>query len=453
VKASLKLSALVSLGILGGCSHSAISPEAVDPAAPEVWSRGGDEGSVHVYWVLSFDDPQLVSLVAEAVASNYELEQERARLYQAQQTVRITRADRFPTLNVSLGSLRRGGETTSELYDASIGMRWEVDLWGRLSKEQQAAQLGLAAQRARLESAERDLAARTATSMFEVMESKQLLGVAEQRLSNATESHDIVASGYRQGLNDALDLYLARNQVERQQASYAQQEQIYLESIADLQLALARYPDGAMAIEWQLPVLNDPIAAGLPSELLTRRSDLQEAWLNLLAADSDLAAAHKARFPSLLLVGSTGKTSTAFSNLLDGGTSSWSIAADLAQTLFDAGRLKALQEQALARVQIAEQQYLSLVYRAFAEVENAISRSTSLRQRYESFLDAEKNSRAALELALEQYQRGLVSYTTVLQSQQQAFDAEETVVQLRSQLVQNRIALYLALGGEFSSGS
>jgi NodT family efflux transporter outer membrane factor (OMF) lipoprotein len=421
---------------------------------PEAWARVGDEGSVNVDWVRSFNDPQMVSLIGEAVATNYELQQERIRLFQAEQTVRITRADRFPSLDVSLGGSRRGGDApTTESYDASIGGRWNVDLWGRLSKEQKAAQLSLAAQRARLESAERDLAARTAASMFEVMEAKQLLAVAEQRLSNVTESHDIVASGYRQGLNDALDLYLARNTVERQQANYAQQQQTYLESIANLQLALARYPDGEMDIEGSLPVLNDPISAGLPSELLTRRADLQEAWLNLLAADADLAAAHKARFPSLTLVGNTGITSTEFSDLLDGGTSGWSIAADLVQPLFNAGRLKALEEQALARVQIAEQQYLSLVYRAFAEVENAISRSESLRQRYESFLEAEANSRAALELALEQYQRGLISYTTVLQSQQQAFDAEATVVQLRSQLVQNRIALYLALGGEFSAGS
>jgi multidrug efflux system outer membrane protein len=86
-------------------------------------------------------------------------------------------------------------------------------------------------------------------------------------------------------------------------------------------------------------------------------------------------------------------------------------------------------------------------------VENAISRADSLRERYDSFLDAKTNSSAALTLALEQYQRGLVTYTTVLESQRQAFDAEATVVELRNQLLQNRINLYLALGGEFSTGS
>lgn len=129
----------------------------------------------------------------------------------------------------------------------------------------------------------------------------------------------------------------------------------------------------------------------------------------------------------------------------------WSIAGNATQPLFSAGRLEALEEQAYARVRQAEQRYLDLVFQAFADVENAISRSVSLRERYESFLDAETNSRAALELALEQYQRGLVPYTTVLESQRQAFDAVQTVVELRNLLLQNRIALYLALGGEFAT--
>jgi len=200
-----------------------------------------------------------------------------------------------------------------------------------------------------------------------------------------------------------------------------------------------------------LPVMTDPIPAGLPSELLTRRTDVQEAWLTLLSADADLAAAHKARFPSLSLVGSAGVTSIAFSELLDGDLSVWSIAGGVTQPLFNAGRLEAIEEQAVAQVRQAEQQYLNLVFRAFADVENALSRSVSLRERYESFLDAESNSRTALALALEQYQRGLVPYTTVLESQRQAFDAVTTVVQLRNLLLQNRISLYLALGGDFSA--
>lgn len=443
--------------MLTGCSHSAIAPQTENPEIPSTWARGGDQGLVELNWLKGFEHPQLAGLVEEAITNNYSLAQEQARLYQAEQTVVITRANRFPTLDVSIDGSRRANEdgtgvsTTTQSFNAAIDGRWEADLWGRLSKEQQAAQLAMEAQRASLQSAERNLAAATAGAFFDVMQAKQLLEVAKRRLDIAIESHDIVASGYRQGLNSALDLYLARNQVEREEAAYAQQEQTNAESVADLQLALARYPDGRMEIEGELPVLSDPLPSGLPSELLTRRPDVQEAWLNLLAADADLASSHKARFPSLSLVGSSGITSLEFSDLLDSDNSFWSIAGGVTQPLFNAGRLKAFEEQAAARVELVENQYLQLVYRAFADVENAISRASSLQKRYESFLEAETNSRAALELALEQYQRGLVSYTTVLESQRQAFDAEATVVQLRNQLLQNRISLFLSLGGEFST--
>lgn len=448
-----------SVVLTTACTHSAITPETADLSIPADWQRGGDAGSVELNWLQSFDDPEISLLVAEAIANNYQLEQERARLFQAQQTVVITRADRFPALDVSINGSRRGFQETdgtsvsAQSFGASLGARWEVDLWGKLSREQQAAQLAMEAQRARLLSVERNLAASTTSALFDVMEAQQLLAVAQHRLDNSVQSHDIVSGGYRQGLNDALDLYLARNQVDRQQANLAQQEQVVVETIANLQLSLARYPDGHMQIENELPLLTQAIPVGLPSELLMRRADIQEAWLNLLAADSGLAATHKARFPSLSLVASGGVTSLDFAELLDADSVVWSITGGLTQPLFNAGRLAALEQQALARVQQAEQQYLDLVFRAFADVESTISRTASLQQRYVSFLDAEANSGAALSLALEQYQRGLITYTTVLESQRQAFDAEATVVQLKNQLLQNRINLYLALGGEFSTAN
>lgn len=448
---------LASLVGLTACSHSAITPETSELQVPADWQRGGDPGSVDLNWLATFNNPQLTSLVTDALQNNYLLEQERARLYQAEQAVIITRGDRLPTLDVSLDGSRRGFEgsggesVTSQVFNADLTARWEVDLWGRLSKQQQAAQLALAAQTARLTAVERNLAATTASELFGVMEAVQLLEVARRRLDNTIESHDIVASGYRQGLNDALDLYLAIDQVERQRANVAQQRQDVAETMADLQLSLALYPDGQLDIKTELPVITDAIPAGLPSELLTRRPDIQEAWLDLMAADTDLAVAHKARFPSLTLSASGGVSTIEFADLLDGNATTWSIAGGLTQPLFDAGRLAALEEQALAQVRQTEQQYLDLVFRAFADVENAISRAASLRERYASFLIADSNAAAALALALEQYQRGLVPYTTVLESQRQAFDAEVTVVQLKNLLVQNRIALYLALGGEFTT--
>ncbi|RZV37903.1 MAG: efflux transporter outer membrane subunit [Chromatiales bacterium] len=450
------LPALGAAAFLGaGCTTSGISVAPEDVEAPEAWVRGGDAGEVEAGWLASFSDPTLDALVAESMVGNRALKQDRLQLQIARQAAAVARSSRFPAFDLGLDGSRRefedeAGDTISvDTYSATVSGRFDVDLWGELSKAQQAAELSVAAQEARVQGAEYSVAGTIAGQYFDVLEATQLLTLAESRLENTQASHDIVASGYRQGLNDALDLYLARNQVERERASLAQQQQSQREAMAALQLSLARYPHGEADFSGELPVLNDPVPTGLPSELLLRRPDLREAWLNLLAADADLAAAHKARFPQLLLTGSTGATSVRLSELLDGGFSNWSLAFGLTQPLFDAGRLAAIEEQALMRLRIAEEAWLGLVYDAFADVENAVSRRASLETRYEAFLEAEKNSRAALDLALDQYQRGLVTYTTVLESQRQAFDAEATVVQLRNQRLQNRLALYLALGGDF----
>ncbi|MCH9693587.1 MAG: TolC family protein [Gammaproteobacteria bacterium] len=442
--------------LAGGCAVSAIEVAPEDIQTPATWARSGGAGSVTSNWLTPFSDSRLEQLVAESVASNFALKQERQRFNAARQSVKVTRSSRLPSFDLALDGSRRGTEdtagnrVTTETFGLDVDGRIEIDLWMKLSNAQQAAALSLAAQEARLVSTERGVAVTTARQYFDVLEATLLFDVARRRLEVAVSSHDIVASGYRQGLNEALDLYLARDQIERERANVAQQEQNRLEAVAALQLSLARYPDGDIGIEGELPVPTASIPTGLPSELLGRRPDIQEAWLSLLAADAELAVAHKARFPSLSLVGSTGTSSSEFSDLLSDGSSGWSLAFGLTQPLFAGGRLAAVEEQKRLAVRIAEQNWLDVVYRAFADVENAISRSASLDERYDALLEAEKNSRAALELALDQYGRGLVSYTTVLVSQRQAFDAAATVVQLKNQRLQNRLTLNLALGGDFA---
>ena len=137
------------------------------------------------------------------------------------------------------------------------------------------------------------------------------------------------------------------------------------------------------------------------------------------------------------------------SSLLDGGNLAFTVGASLLQPLFTGGRLSALVDQARLQVTQAEESYLDTVYRAIAEVENELHRANSLAARYDAFTKAQINAEAALTLAFDQYQKGLVNFTTVLEAQRRAFDAQTTVVQLRNQRLQSRIALLLALGGDY----
>jgi NodT family efflux transporter outer membrane factor (OMF) lipoprotein len=456
---------LISTLILSGCAapRSAV----IDPVElPTAWQSSRMDGSAEVLeqtapatpaaadgWVASFAAPYLSDLVQQALVSNYELAQQSLQVEIARQQVTLLRADRLPSLSLALSGqrFRASGDNTviRERVDVSANLDFELDLWGKLSDAQTEALLRLQAAEMSYLDAQRRLAADVVVSAFNAIASNQLQALFNQRLQNLGQGLDVIERGYRSGLNEALDVYLARNTVEQERANVANQQQVSFQATTRLEILLAEYPAARLAVRQTLPPMTPAPAVGLPSELLTRRPDIQLAWLELLAADAALAVAHKNRFPSLNLSGSLNDSDSALHRLLDGGDLGFVAAASLFQPLFLGGRLKALEQQALLRTEQAERRYLQVVYATFAEVENELNRAVSLADRYDAFVAAQSNAEAALTLAFAQYRRGLVSFTTVLEAQRRAFDAQTTVINLRNQQLQNRVALLLALGGNY----
>lgn len=440
---------------LVACSGPEIFRQPYSAAVSDQWQQGSHKTDIEDQWLTQFNDNQLNNLVSEGLGGNYLLAEQAARVAEARLGVIVSGADRMPALSLGLDASRNknvspgGAAEISNNYALGVDLSWQWDLWGKLNNAQRQSQLTFQAQQAQLTALRQQLAANIATQWYELLAANQLAELFQRRLTNLLQDLDIINSGYQQGINGALDVYLTRTTVAQEQARVAQQQQILLEAKTSLQLLVARHPGQPFAVDKPLPVLASIIPTGLPSQLLTRRPDLQKAWLELLAADQGLAVAHKNRFPSMSLIASTGDSTDTLRELLDGGSLGWSLLASLSQPLFEGGRLSAREDQARSRVMQAEQRYLDQVYQAFAEVENAISRQTSLDDRYRAFLAADKDAQTALELSFDQYRRGLVSYTTVLESQRRSFDAQSTVLELRNQLLQNRIALHLALGGHF----
>jgi NodT family efflux transporter outer membrane factor (OMF) lipoprotein len=425
------------------------------PALPDDWSGAEQQGEVPVAdaltaWLVQLNDPQLQALASETLHANPNLQAARFSVQRSREAVVISGADRYPGLSLDVATRRNEG--SKRVDSLNFNARWELDLWGRLSARQQQAQLELGAAEAGLQQQEQALVVNLSKQWFALQEARLLQDLYRQRRDNLQQNVEVIESGYRQGLNDALDLYLARNNLHAEAARVEQQAQQLAEVQRELELLLGRYPAAQLMSDAELPWLEAEIPAGLPSDLLTRRPDLQQRWLDLLAADAALAAAHRDRFPSLSLTNTAfGGSSNALSDLLSLGNLSWSIGASLTQTLFDAGRKEALQAQALARRQELEQRWLEAVYAAFAEVENALSARQSLLQRHAQYLEAQHNAIHAESLAFEQYQKGLNSYTTVLEAQRRSFDAQTSVLGLRRQLLQNRVELYRALGGTFQA--
>jgi NodT family efflux transporter outer membrane factor (OMF) lipoprotein len=420
---------------------------------PAQWQLEDTTGEPPQAWLDALNAPYLEDIVSRAIADNYQLAQQAIAVELAQTREKLARADRLPSFNLALSGqrFRPLGDFAgiADQVDVSAGASFEIDLWGKLSDRQRQAQLDRAAAEMRFLNAERSLAANVVRATFNLISAAQLQQVFDQRLDNLRQGLDVIEKGYRSGLNEALDVYLAQSTVEQERANVANQRQVSFEATTRLELLLAAYPNAQLVLQHELPSLPPLPGIGIPADLLQRRTDIQAAWLDLLGADAQLAAAHKNRFPSLDLSGSVRDADSAVSRLLDGGNLAFTAAASLFQPVFQGGRLKTLEQQAALNVQQLEQRYLEVVFASIAEVENELNRSVTLNARFNALVQAERNAATALTLAFDQYQRGLVDFTTVLESQRRAFDAQTAVVQLENQLLQSRVALLLALGGHY----
>ncbi|CAH9065048.1 Cation efflux system protein CusC [Pseudoalteromonas haloplanktis] len=310
--------------------------------------------------------------------------------------------------------------------------------------------LNYLAQQARYEQTKQQLIADVITNWFNLISAEQLLDLFKRREANAQQNLEIIESGYRQGLNEALDVYLARNELNNERSRIATQKANLTQAARSLERLLGEYPKGLIAANNDLPVINDDIPLGLPSELITRKPALRASWYQLLASDASLAYAHKQRFPSLNLAAGLSDSTNRVSDLFSASSLAWSLIGSISAPIFDAGRLAANEEIASLQTQKQEQAYLQSLYDAFGDVENAITQQQSLKARYQSTLQAQENALAAEQLSFEQYQSGLVSYTTVLDAQARSFDAQSSLIEIKNQLLTNRIKLHVALGGDFA---
>lgn len=446
----------VSLALFtSACSApTGITEQSKKLQAPNQWQ---DSGSIAIsnqskFWIENFSDPTLESLVAKAVSNNREFKINKIAVKIAEERAAVAGADLWPDLTIGASQSRRktvanDNASYSNAADIDLQLSYEVDLWGKLSDAQEEATLSLASARNTLKYQETQLVSNVSSAWFNLIEARQLLNLYQERATNLAHNLEMIQAGYRLGLNQALDVYLTQNDVNRELARVAEQTNAVKRAQRDLELLIGDYPEANLASANVLPKVDTSFSFGEPSELLTQRYDIQSAWFDMLSADAGLAVAHKQRFPKFSLTATAGDSSDELSNLLSGSSLAWSLLGNLTMPLFDGGRLSSLEEQAKLMVQQKEQTYLDKVYRAFAEVENTISTRKSLAERYTHFTAAQENALAAEKLSFEQYMKGLVTYTTVLESQRRAFDAQTTVIQLTNQIIQNKIALHVALGG------
>ena len=410
-------------------------------------------------WWEAFKDQELNALVEEALSGNFSLKEAWARLNQARAVAVQAGSELYPDLTGTVGASQgrqgteNGSRNTQTIKDYSLGLAstYELDLWGRIRSEREAALLEVTATREDVNAAAMTVAAEVTDRWANIISQRIQKALLEKQLQTNQIYLELVELRFHNAMVSALDVYQQRQVVENVRAQIPlieAQEQLLLHELA---LLLGKPSQTPIEITSRtLPAPMTIPATGLPADLLSTRPDIRSAGLRLYAADWQVATARANRLPSIKLTASAsygaGELDIIFKNWLV------NLAANLTAPIFDGNRLKAEVNRVKA---VAEEQlfaYRSTVLNAIKEVEDALVSEEKQRQHI-SALKAEIDvSRKALDQARDRYLKGLNDYLPVLTQVLTVQGLERDMIQRHTELLIYRVNLHRAFGGTWTDG-
>jgi NodT family efflux transporter outer membrane factor (OMF) lipoprotein len=461
---------------VAGC---AVGPDYHRPAAevvtawqaPPPWQAAApQDAALKGDWWVVFADPELDTLVNQALAGNQNLRVAAARLEQARAEVTVAEADLYPTLGLTASAARAKTSANRPLAvysqpnvstvqnDFTLGptINYELDLFGRVRREVEGARASAEQARADFENTRLLLIAQLAGDYFTLRELDAEIDVLRRSLELQRSALGFIESRHDLGLATGLDL---AQQQALLQSSGAQLELLRVER-AQNEHAIATLT-GAPAPGFELPfaVLAPAIPfppLGVPADLLQRRPDVAAAERAMAAANARIGVARAAYFPAVALtpfVPGAGWQSNALSTLFDAPSRLWAVGLSASETLFDAGRIRANVRIAGADYTAAVATYRQTVLTAMEEVENGITGLASLDAAGKLADASVQSAQAAFDIASERYKGGVDTYLDVITSEQTLLGNQRQAVQIHGQQFLTDVYLIKALGGGWSGGS
>lgn len=454
---------------LTACNHAPPYREPDLPIAEQFDAADprGQELATAIGWEAFFGDPQLKSLIAQALAHNRDLAASVARIEQARAQYRIQDALGLPQVDAAAGASRNQAPLSSidpELpqsnasvifnqYSVQVAMAsYELDFWGRVSN------LSDAARRRYLATVEGDRAFRlslignVASAHYAIRAGEEGIDLARRTVAARQYSLEIAKLRLDAGLTSSVDFDQAAILMTQAQTQLAELLRSTEQGRSRL-LVLVGIPvmgplPAARAIE-------DPgqfveLDAGLPSALLVNRPDVLQAEQLLRSANADIGAARAAFFPRIALTGNLGFASPELADLLRSSNQAWSVGGLISLPIFDGGLRQAQLGVAQARRDELVALYQRTVQTAFSEVSEALIGRRRYQEQIRIQESAVRAQQRLAEVAELRYENGISIYLEVADARRNLFSAEQQLIQLRAAALQNGVSLYVALGGGLS---
>ena len=407
-------------------------------------------------WWKNFGDPVLEQHIATALANNSNAIIATRNVELAAGAFTTARSPLFPQIGYEAGGSRQelpdeflapGADNPATTYQAFATASWEIDLWGRIRRQTEAARANLYAAEYARRGVLLTVVSAVTTVYLNLRALDEQLIIAQRTRDAYAESVRLFELQYQYGVVSEMTVQQARSQYETAAAFIPQVEQQITVTENALALLLGGNP-GPVARGKSIAELNLPsVPAGLPSDLLERRPDIAEAEQNLIAANAQIGAAKALYFPSISLTGFFGDSSDDLSNLFEGSAKTWNFTGLITGPIFTGGGISGLVRQSEASQQIALENYEGIIENAFAEVENALSSRVKLTDEVAARQRLVDALQGYARLARLQYDGGYTSYLTVLDAEQQLFPAELDLVLARARLLNTATDIYKATGG------
>lgn len=434
-------------------------------------SQPGDAYLKGKWWEI-YNDAALNALEEQVSINNQNVLQSEAQYQQAKAEVRVARSALFPTAGTSPsvsvsrsggGNLAVGspgstpvatgtssgsaGSSTREFYSLPFDVSWEPDLWGSLRRGITASVASASSVAATLENVRLLYQAQLAEDYFQMHANDSQIDLLNRTVASYEEYLRLTKAQFNSGVASDLDVAEAETQLYGAQAQLIDvgvQRAQFEHAIAIL---IGKPPSELTIPAAMLTTLPPPVPVGTPSELLQRRPDIAAAERTVAAANEQIGIALAAFYPSLTLSGSGGFESSVLGQLLSAPARFWSVGPQLAETLFDAGRRRAVVAEDRAAYDSTVAAYRQTVLTALQQVEDNLAALRILEQESGKVNETVAASNRELNIATAEYKAGTVSYLNVLTAQATLLSAQETVITLLSRRLVASVTLVQALGG------
>ena len=337
----------------------------------------------------------------------------------------------------------------SSNFNAAITMQWEIDIWGKLRNQRKAAFKNFEASYNELSYLQFSLGTRFASSYYNAVEAEMQRSLSEEIFLSLKEVRDVVLQRYERGLTSSLDLRLAESALANSELQKINSSIKSVNLLRNLETLLGKYPSSSLIISKTLPLSIPQVPAGIPSELIERRPDVQAAINKMEAASYEHVQSKRNLFPSFSLTARGGTSASELSDILNGDFSVWNLGANITAPIFQSGRLRNNVKLKDSQLSMSEIEAVKIMIRAFSEVEQALYVQNAIKDQLRAITSAEEQSEAAYLLAFDRYQKGLVDLVTVLNSQNQWRNTQSIQISVQNNQISSFTNLLLALGGNF----